>query len=130
MDKFKNLDIKQTIFCAVKGALISVCISLICILVFAFIIKLTGMSDGLIKPINQVIKIVSIFIGTFLINKKQANKKLLNGVIVGLFYTIIAFIVFSILNGSFNADFTIIIDALFGGLIGAICGVICNFLSK
>ncbi len=125
MEQVKSKENKSLILSSLKGALLAVCISLVAILVFAFIIKLTGMSDGLIKPINQIIKILSIFFGTLIILKKTKQKGMLTGIIVGICYTIIAFVVFSILNGSFKFDISLLIDLVFSAITGAICGAIC-----
>lgn len=130
MEKVKQSDNKNIFLTGLKGSLISVCVSLVAILLFAFIIKLTGMSKGLIKVINQIIKVVSIFLGTFLILRKTGQKGLVTGIIVGLLYTIIAFVVFSILNEKFAFDITLLIDIIFGTIIGAICGAICVNLKK
>ncbi len=125
MEKVNNNEKNNILLNGLKGSMLSVCISLVLILIFAFIIKLTSMSDALIKPINQVIKIVSILIGTMFIVKKVKQKGLLLGAMVGLLYSILAFVVFSILNGGFSFDWTLLIDILFGTISGGICGVIC-----
>lgn len=130
MEKAKQSDNKNILLTGLKGSLISVCVSLVAILLFAFIIKLTGMSKGLIKVINQIIKVLSIFLGTFFILRKTGQKGLLTGIAVGLLYTIIAFVVFSILNGKFAFDITLLIDIIFGAVTGAICGAICVNLKK
>ena len=130
MEKVKQSDSKNIFLTGLKGSLISVCVSLVAILLFAFIIKLTGMSKGLIKVINQIIKVVSIFLGTFFILRKTGQKGLVTGIIIGLLYTIIAFVVFSILNGKFAFDITLLIDIIFGAVMGAICGAICVNLKK
>ena len=130
MEKVKQNDNKNIWTTGLKGSLISVCVSLVAILLFAFIIKLTGMGKGLIKVINQIIKAISIFLGTLFILKKTKQKGLLTGLTVGLFYTIIAFVVFSILNSKFVFDITLLIDLIFGTMMGAICGAICVNLKK
>lgn len=130
MEQAKKNGSKNLILSCVKGALMGVCVSLVCILVFAFVIKLTNMNENLIKPINQVIKIVSIFVGTIFTLKKSNQKGLITGVIIGLLYTILAFVIFSILNGSFSFDISILIDIVFGTIFGAICGVICVNMKK
>ncbi len=124
MEQVKKNENKNIVLSCLKGALISVCVSLICILVFAFFIKLTNMSETLIKPINQVIKVLSILIGVLFVTKKDKQKGLVKGLVIGFLYTILAFVVFSILNGQFKFDVTILIDLVFGLLTGAICGVI------
>ena len=119
----KNKD-KTMLMSVLKGTLISIAISLVGILFFAFIIKLFGLGDGWIKPVNQIIKATSIMAGVFMSLKKDKNNGLLKGLIIGLTYTLLAFVVFSILNGSLNIDKSLLTDVLFGGITGAICGVI------
>lgn len=130
MEKVKNNEKNNILLNGLKGSMLSVCVSLVLILIFAFVIKLTSMSDTLIKPINQIIKVVSIFFGTLFIVKKVNQKGLITGAIVGLLYSILAFVVFSILNGGFSFDITLLIDILFGAISGAICGIICVNMKK
>lgn len=113
-----------------KGAIYALIISLLGILLFAFIIKLTSLSDGLIKPINQVIKVTSILFGCFLAFRKNREKTILNGLIIGIVYIILAFLLFSALNGSFNFSKTIFVDILFGGVVGVISAIVYNIFHK
>lgn len=113
-----------------KGAIYALIISLLSILLFAFIIKLTSLSDNLIKPINQIIKVVSIMFGCFFAFRKNHEKTLLNGLFIGILYIILAFLLFSALNGSFNFSKTIFVDILFGGIVGIISAVEYNLFHK
>lgn len=114
----------------IKGTLIALCFSLVGILIFAFILKFTNISEGVITPINQVIKGVSIFLGVFLALKKQREMGLVSGLLIGLCYTFLAFLVFSILSGHFVFDMTLVHDMIFGTIIGGICGIISVNLKK
>lgn len=113
-----------------KGVLCAVCVSLALVLVFAFLLKFTNIPESVIKPINQVIKGVSVFVGVFVGMKKLKELGLVSGLLIGLAYTIMAFLIFSILGGSFNFDLTFLTDIVFGGVIGSICGIICVNLKK
>ena len=111
-----------------KGSLISLALSLVLILIFAFFIKYVAVPENAIKPINQVIKGISLLVGTFIALKKSSQMGLINGLLIGLTYTVLAFVVFSILDGHFEFSKTLVNDLLFGGIIGGICGVIAvNF---
>lgn len=116
--------------CILKGTLIALCVSLVLVLVFAFLLKFTNIPDSAIKPINQVIKGVSVFVGVFVGMKKIKELGLVSGLLIGIFYTILAFLVFSILGGYFVFDLTFLTDIIFGAIIGAICGIICVNLKK
>ena len=124
MDKVSKKNDKSMYVSVLKGSLISIAISLVGILFFAFIIKLFGLNDGCIKPVNQIIKALSILSGVFFALKKDKNKGLVKGLAIGLVYTLVAVVVFSILNGSFTVDKSLLTDILFGGIMGAICGII------
>lgn len=114
----------------VKGCLIALCVSLVGILIFGFCLKFTSLSDKLITPINQVIKGLSIFLGVLFGLKKQKEMGLVSGLLIGIIYTMLAFVVFSLLNGSFNFDRTLLNDVIFGTIIGGICGIICVNIKK
>lgn len=114
-----------------KGSLMALSISLILICIFAFLLRFCDIKTEAIKPINQVIKIVSILIGAFYGLKKSTEMGLITGLFIGLVYTILAFVVFSVLNGGFNFERSLINDIIFGGIAGAIAGVIAvNFKKK
>lgn len=116
--------------CIIKGTLIALCVSLVLILIFAFLLKFTNIPDSAVKPINQVIKGASVFIGVFVGMKKIKELGLVSGLLIGICYTILAFLVFSLLGGSFVLDLTLLTDIVFGAIIGAICGIICVNLKK
>ena len=115
----------------VKSSLLALSISLIAICVFAFCLRFLNISINLIQPINQAIKIISVLVGVFIGFKNVNEMGLITGFLSGLTYTILAFVVFSILNGGFCFDRTLINDILFGGIAGAIAGIISvNFKKK
>lgn len=113
-----------------KGTLIALCVSLVLVLIFAFILKFTNISDSVINPINQVIKGISIFLGVFIGLKKCKELGLVSGLLIGFIYTLLAFLVFSLLSGSFVFDITLLTDSVFGAVIGAICGIISVNIKK
>lgn len=128
--KTKSLKSNSFLGFLLKGTLIALCISLVLVLVFAFLLKFTNIPDTAITPINMVIKGISIFLGVFIGMKKSKELGLVCGLLIGLSYTFLAFLVFSILSGNFTADITLLTDLIFGAVIGAICGIICVNIKK
>lgn len=130
--KAKSFEKKESNFALgiLKGSLIALSVSLVGILLFAFILRFTSISDKFILPINEVIKGISVFLGTFLGFKRQKKMGFLGGLLIGFIYTILAFVAFSALNGSFDFDKTLLSDLLFDSIIGAICGIICVNIKK
>ena len=119
----KSKSISPVFSNVIKGSLVAVSISLVLILIFALIIKFLNVPENFIMPINQIIKIVSIFIGCFTALKTYKQKGLITGVIIGLMYTTLAFLIFSILGGTFTLNLSFFVDCLFAMLIGGICGI-------
>lgn len=131
--KVKNIDdsITPMWLTILKGSLIAISISLVGILIFAFLIKYIAIPTEAIRPVNQVIKGISLLIGTFIALRKIDQMGLVNGLLIGLAYSLLGFLVFSILDGNFEFNRTLINDFIFGGIIGAICGIIAvNFRRK
>ena len=50
--------------------------------------------------------------------------------LIGFVFTIVAFVSFSLLCGSFVFDKTLLTDIVFGAIIGGICGIIAVNLKK
>ncbi|MBR4745442.1 MAG: TIGR04086 family membrane protein [Clostridia bacterium] len=123
--------LKNNTITYLRGAIVAISVSLVLILLFALLIRFLGINDNLIMPINQVIKIFSIFFGVFLALKGNAQSGLVKGFVIGIIYTIIAYITFSLLSGSFKLSISLLYDIIFGGIIGAISGIISvNILKK
>ena len=95
-----------------------------------FYYKYTSISTSAIQPINQVIKGLSILVGCFVFGKKVNTKGYLWGAVIGVLFTILAFIVFSILDGSFSLNLNFLTDLVFGAIMGAFAGIICISLRK
>lgn len=113
-----------------KGVLIALFFSLISILLFAFVLKFTNISESVITPVNQIIKGLSVFFGVSFALKKQREMGLVSGLLIGFIYTFVAFVVFSILGGHFNFDLSLLVDGVFSAIVGGICGIICVNLKK
>lgn len=125
-----NYENKGLIRALVKGTIISVVVSLVGILLFALVLKFIDISDNVIRIVNQVIKVLSILLGVRSTLKVCPTKGLFKGIIVGILYTIFAYVIFSFLSTSISFDLTTLIDLLFGGIMGGICGIIMNNAKK
>lgn len=112
------------------GALSAISMALILILLFAVIIRFTSLSDTFIKPVNQVIKIVCILFGVKLGVKHNPTKGWVKGSLIGFTFSLVAYLLFSILGGSFNFGWTTVVDVIFSTIIGFICGILFVNLQK
>ena len=114
-----------------KGSLMALSFCLIGILIFAFMLRMFTISDNIIKPVNQVIKILSILLGTFFGLKKEKSMGLISGMLIGILFTVISYICFSLLDGNFSFGISVLNDCLFSSIVGGICGIaIVNIRKK
>jgi putative membrane protein (TIGR04086 family) len=110
-----------------KGVIISIISTLVGLTIFSLLLVNTNLSENLIQPVVIGITGVSILIGSFIANVKNNKNGLLNGALIGFFYTVIIYIISSFAN---NMDFSLnigsiimIIVGLIGGAVGGIIGV-------
>lgn len=108
--------------CTVKGVLVSVSFVLASVLLFATFMKLFNFSSGVIKPVNQVIKVLSVFCGAILC--VSGNKGIIKGVIIGIFSVAVTYLLFALMGGEGLFDVGFFLDVVFGAVIGAVSGVI------
>lgn len=114
---------KNVVLNFVKAQALSIVLTLACILIFALAIKYFELKDSCIVPVNYAIKALCIASGVFVLTKSKHNG-LKNGVLHGLLYVVISFLVFSFLNHSFVLEISLLIEMLLGALVGGIFGVV------
>ena len=101
----------------IKAIIVAIIISLIAILVMAFVIKMLSISTHTVPIINQVIKGVSILIACLICLKTPSNGWL-KGLTVGILYIALAFVIFSLLDGDFKFGLSLLNDSAIGAVSG------------
>ena len=120
---------KHKFLTILSGTLISISVTLILILLFALLIRFLNFSDSWIFPVNQVIKIISLVIGTVVILKKNKKNGFILGLLLGLIYFLASYLVFSILQGDFNWGLNNLYDLILTSIMGGLIGIILiNFI--
>lgn len=113
---------------ALKGTLISMVFTVAVILLFALIIKETGLADKVIAPVNQVVKILGIVGASYFAIKGMMEKQWLTGGLAGLLFISLSYLVFSLIEGIFGSIALLFSDMLMGLLIGMVFAIIlANF---
>ena len=113
----------------IKAAALSVIVSLVGALIFALVLSFTNLDGGVIKTVNQFIKILAVFLGCFFFIKDNAG--LFKGLISGAVSAFITYLIFSLVSGvgiKFGLEF--FIDLAFTAVIGAISGIIAVNVKK
>ncbi len=110
-----------------RGVCTAIIVCLVAVLAFALIIQFTGLSERVIKPVNQFIKVLAIFIGCFF--SLRGSKGWLKGGLVGLFAGGLTFLLFGLLGG-FPDGLYVLWDLLFCVAVGVLSGVIAVNVKK
>lgn len=113
----------------IKSSLVGVITSILLVLLFAFVLKFIDLNSGVIAVVDQIIKIISIFIA-ILVLSKNVDKLLIKGLLVGITYSVLTFIVFSILNGGINFSIAIFTDIAFSALVGGVGAILLNIIKR
>lgn len=110
-----------SIFQIVRATLLAVCCALSLVLLFAIVLSFTDFSDKIILPVNLCIRAVSVFLGCawFL----RGEKGWLRGMVVGLAFTFLSGLLFSLFGGGWNLTWLLIVEVAFGGVSGALSGI-------
>ena len=113
---------------AIKGSLSTLIIMLASVLIFAIIVKFAYFNSGIVKTVNQFIKVISVFLGCFL--SVRENKGLIKGLLIGLISCLLISLIFALLGGGIGFGLNFIIDVVFMSLIGLISGIIVVNVKK
>ena len=110
------------VFSVVKGALFSVAFSLLSAIIFAVVLRVGGISDKFIYPINQAIKVVAVALGTIFF--VRGEKGWMKGGGIGVIFTALSYLAFSSLGGDFSLSWLIVVELFIGFFSGAISGIL------
>jgi len=121
---------KHYILEIIKAVITAIVISLAGILILAFIIRAASIDTSVLPIINQVIKGIAILTACLVCLRLPKNGWV-RGIVVGLVYVILAFIIFSLLNGAqFNFGLNVLNDIAVGAVSGLLSGIISGLIRK
>lgn len=125
----KKISLKNSnVLIYTRAIFLGIIVSLIGLLAFALVMKFVILSDNFISAVNQGIKAVSLFIAIKYVSKFYTDKLIVRSLVIGLLYAIFAYLIFSILNGSFAFNMGTLTDILFAIITAFICGIIIKLL--
>ena len=129
MQKIKSINLNG-LFKIVKCSLIGIVSTLIGIVIFAVVLKFSNLPLTFIKWVNDLIKIFSIFIMVMCIKRANGDRLMFKALFAGLIYSLLTYVIFSILNGDFVLGLSFLYDILFALIVSAIVSVIINILNQ
>jgi putative membrane protein (TIGR04086 family) len=113
---------KTNIFQVIKSAVGAVVVSLLFVLIFTLIIQLFSLSTDVVKPVNQIFKILSIVTGVLIFVRD--DKGIVKGGIAGFIAVIITYFLYSAISGTLSISWRFPVEILLGTFSGAISGII------
>lgn len=96
--------------------------SVVLVFLFAIILSVSGIPSSAIKPINQVIKGIALAVGVVIALK--GDKGAVKGAVFGAVYSVLSFLLFSVISGSFTLDIHALLDIVFCTVLGSVIGII------
>lgn len=107
-----------------RGVLVAVAVTVLAVIVFALIIGLTDLNDGIIRIVNQIIKVGAIFLGVRAIVPCGAENGIRRGALVGLIYMGVGVLLYALLSGQKLTIIGYLIDLLMGVAAGGLSGML------
>ncbi len=115
-------NLKDYLLTILKGTVIALLLSLIFVLIFAFIIQAFSLPMSAIKPVNVVLKMIAVFVGVFFSVKE--DKGLVKGLLTGIVIIFFAFLLFGLLGKNLYFTWSLVWELLLGGAIGSVAGIL------
>lgn len=119
---------RKDIFQIVKAAAAAIIVSLLFVLIFTLIIQLFSLPLDAVKPVNQVLKILSIIAGGLIFIR--GDKGWLKGIIYGLIAVVATYLLYGAIAHSLSISWKFAIEILLGAVSGAITGIIAVNIKK
>ena len=111
-----------------RGLLISIAATLAAVVVFSILISVWNIPDGVIRLINQVIKVGAIFLGVKSICPRGDENGLRRGALIGLLYMGIGVLCYALLTKQKITLLDYLIDVLMGVSAGGLSGMLLGSL--
>lgn len=113
-----------------RGLLTAIGVTLLCVLLFALLMQWLKPGDHVIRIINQIIKLGSIFAGVYVTVGRSGENGLLLGAGVGLAYMLLGVILYALLSGQQLPWTAYLSDIAMGVAGGGIAGAIVAGMRK
>lgn len=108
----------------VRGLLVSIGVTLLCVLLFALLMQWLRPQDQAIRIVNQLIKLTAIFAGTWFMLSKNSENGLMNGAALGLCYMAAGVGLYALLSGQQVSWTAYLSDIAMGIAGGGIAGAL------
>ena len=111
-----------------RGLLLSIAATAAAVILFAVVISFVDIQDGLIRIVNQVIKIGAIFLGVYMIVPRGDSAGIRRGALLGLLYMGVGVLVYALLSQQQMTWLDYLTDVLMGVAAGGLSGMLLGSL--
>ena len=112
----------EGMFSVLKSVGAALVLSFLSTIIFAVLLSMTPISEKVVYPINQTVKVLSVLVGTLLF--VRGEKGWLKGGGAGLLFTALSYLAFSAIGGDFSLSWLIFLEIAFAFVAGALGGII------
>lgn len=119
----------DTIISVLRGFLFAAAITLAGMLAIAALTVFVRISDNTVSLLNQLIKILSIVLGTWSAVGRGGRRGFVTGVVLALAYMIAGYALYVALGGGAWSVSGMLGEMLLGAAVGGVCGAILANLS-
>ena len=109
-------------FTVLKAVAFALAVSVLAVVVFACVLRLKPLSDRAVYFVNQVVKNLAVIVATLLFIRGE--KGWLKGGAVGLLFTLVSYLTFSIVAHTFSLSVLAVAELFVGLIAGAGAGAI------
>lgn len=106
----------------IKALLVTYVITIVCLLLLAFLLYKFGLGEDKIQIGILAVYVISSFVGGYIAGKVEQNKKFLWGLLIGVLYVALLFVLSAILHKGIQGNMIEILTTfaicIGGGMIG------------
>lgn len=115
---------KGTLKSLLLGLLAAILFTLLSMLALSAALVWSQMSDGTLRLLNQLVKLIAIFIGTGIAVPRGGERGFVTGTVLALLYIILGYASYLALGGGSFSFGCMLGEMLLGSAVGAITGAV------
>ena len=110
----------EGMFSVLKSVGAALVLSFLSTIIFAVLLSTTPISEKVVYPINQTVKVLSVLVGTLLF--VRGEKGWLKGGLCGVLFTALSYLLFSGIANDFSLSWLFFGESALTVLVGAVSG--------
>ena len=113
-----------------RGMAVAIGFTVLAVVLFAVLIGLADVPDGIIRVVNQLIKVAAVFLGVRAIVPRGDENGIRRGAVLGLLYMGVGVLVYALGTGQKLTALGYAIDLLMGLAAGGLSGMLLGSMRK